>query len=100
MRLLLKKLLQSVLLGQNIFILAKAAQNSGFAQNSFALAKAAQNCVFRPKWLYFGKSYSKLCVFTTVAWLQQKLLKTVCFAKIVFFRPKHTDQISQNVKLV
>ena len=45
MRLLWKTLLKSVLLGQNVFILGKAAQNSGFAQNSFALAKAAQNCL-------------------------------------------------------
>ena len=55
-----QKLPKTVCPGQNGFILAKAGQNSGFGQNSFILAKAAQTCLFWPKWLDSGKSYSKL----------------------------------------
>ena len=50
-----------------------------YGQNSFVTTKAARKCLFWPKWLYFNKSCSKLCLWAKKALLWQKLFKTVCF---------------------
>ena len=68
---------------QTLFKWLRAAQNCVLWPNSFRRGSSKlcfdQSYLFWPKWLYFNKSCSKLCLWAKKALLWQKLFKTVCF---------------------